>query len=110
MTTRKKPKAPPLPAFPKVFETFRVPSYETDIQRAPSAFNGIVRVRRYRVTIEQIDEPAEVLHDRLRALWRESDRNPHYWHPMRVVAAEIGMLPEELRVEDQGADYKGKRG
>lgn len=47
----------------KVFETFGNP--EDQIQRllieAPTAFNGLVRVERYRVTVERIEEPEEVI-------------------------------------------------
>lgn len=51
----------------KVFETYGDP--QDQIQRVmkeePHVFNGIVRVERYRVTIERIEEPQEALQARL---------------------------------------------
>lgn len=53
-----------------ILETFGNP--EEQIKRlvveAPTAFNGIVRVERYRVTVERIEEPADVLKARLNEL------------------------------------------
>jgi len=48
--------------YPQVHETFFIPvRVSSDIQKRPSCFNGMVRVRRYRITIEEIDEPVEVI-------------------------------------------------
>jgi hypothetical protein len=107
---KKKKKTPALPAYPKVIETYREPRWELDrlASSEPSAFNGIVQIRRYRVTAELIDEPIEVLRDRLRILWRESEPNTHHRGPMRTVAVQLGMDPAELLFDDQGIDYKGR--
>ncbi len=76
----------------KTFETFGNP--EEHIKRllkdAPTAFNGIVRVERYRVTVELIEEPKEVIKDRLRELIKQPghiDKNKH----VRQAAAKLGI-------------------
>lgn len=86
--------APAAPEFPVVVETFRKPgwyeqrSFQDD---TPSCWNGDVRFRRYRITFEEIPEPAEVLGARLQALWDESDN--HYHHdPLERAAAQIGYV------------------
>lgn len=43
--------------------------YDTPIFQHPAEINGRVQVRRYRVVYELIDEPLEVIHERLIALW-----------------------------------------
>ena len=88
-TTRRTPPLPPpspSPAYPKVIETYREPWLRDVVQDEPSAFNGDVRIQRYRVTVELIEEPIDVLRDRLRKLWREDERNHHQWGPMRAAA------------------------
>jgi hypothetical protein len=104
---RKKPAAPPKPEFPRVVETFQKP-HATDMreQTEPSCFNGFVRIRRYRITVELIEEPIEVLRERLLKLWRESERNTHHTYSMREAAKELGMDPEELKHSEHGIDYK----
>lgn len=44
--------------------------------REPSAFNHTVNVTRYRVTVEPIEEPPEVVAARVEALYAVAD-NPH---------------------------------
>jgi hypothetical protein len=107
----KKTAAPSKPNYPKVIETYQEPRWELDrlAMRGPSAFNGGVQIRRYRVTVELIDEPIEVLRERLRKLWRESENNTHHRHPMREVAKQLGMEAEELKFDEQGIDHKRDR-
>lgn len=57
-------------------------------QKEPSCFNGVVRVKKYRITIEEIDEPIEVVTTRLEKLWVESD-NHHDYKPLQKVAKEL---------------------
>lgn len=88
----KKPVSPPPPPYPMVFETYRELAgyWQTQLeQEHPSVFNGWVRVRRYRVTVEEVPEPLEVLRSRLQTLWDECD-NHHHWTPLKKAAAEIG--------------------
>lgn len=67
--------------------------------------NGDVVMRKYRVTIELIEETDDVLRERLRKLWRESEPNSHSWGPMQQAAAELDMGRDELRYDDQGIDH-----
>ena len=74
------------------FETFKqIGSYQQSILESKDAtcFNGIVNFRKYRVTIELIEEPKEVLAERLQKLWDECD-NYHNWNPLKNAAKEIG--------------------
>jgi hypothetical protein len=79
-------------AFPVVIETFRRPGmYEQQnlTSTKPTVFNDVVSVRRYRITIEEISEPNEVIAARLQELWDTTD-NHHNWTPIRHIADEIG--------------------
>lgn len=61
------------------FETYReLGPFQLDNLRceAPSVGNGDVRVVRYRVTVERIEEPFEVIAERVRALYRAESN----WH------------------------------
>ena len=74
------------------FETFRkIGSYEQSnlMEKEPSAFNGWVRIVKYKVTVEPIEESKEVLIDRLQKLWDECD-NSHHWQPLQAVAKQLG--------------------
>lgn len=80
---------------PVVFETF------TDIPRLvrqatqdePSHLNNEIRVQRYRVTIELIEEPDEVIRERLLAL--EAERGHIDKH--RCIKAEAKRLGIDLK-------------
>jgi len=75
------------------FETFRdIGPYELGNlqQKKPSCFNGVVCVRKYRVTVELVDEPVEVLRERVQALW-DSCNNHHHWEPLQWIANTLGM-------------------
>jgi len=74
------------------FETFRkIGSYEqSNLQsKDASCFNGVVNIRKYKVTIEPIEEPKEILAERLQKLWDECD-NWHHWTPLKTIAMQIG--------------------
>lgn len=76
------------------FETFRpIEAFEMRRmqQNEPSCFNGCVSVRRYRISCELIEEPSEVLEERLRKLWRTSD-NFHHREPLREAAERVGVV------------------
>lgn len=90
--------------YPLVIETYSVP---WDLKRGhsinhPSCFNGDVSITRYRITVERIDDPPEVLHERLRGLWRHTD-NWHHRDPLRQAALRHGL---ELDSDDFGADVR----
>lgn len=83
------------------FETFRrIGTWQLQQLEAsePSCFNGEVAIRKYRITVEEVDEPKAVLEQRLRKLWRECD-NHHHWAPLQAVAAKLGitLLHDERR-------------
>ena len=108
MAKRKKPPAPPPEVWPKVIETFRrLGDYETHQykQDTPSVGNGEVRVRRYRMTLEKVDEPLDVLIERLQRLWDWSD-NHHDYMPLMGMAKELGVVLEG----DRGAAYRKSKG
>ena len=103
---RKKKEYAPEPKYPFSFDTFRelrpggywLNSME---ERNPTCFNGSVSVRRYRVTIEVVDDSNDEIYERLLKLWRECD-NMHHWEPLRNAAARIGReLPSDLRGVDR---------
>lgn len=74
------------------FETFRQISgyYQNQlILKDPSAFNGEVRIKKFKVTIEPIEEPNEVYCQRIQQLWDYCD-NHHHWTPIQNVASQLG--------------------
>lgn len=73
---------------PEIIETFSRP-FNIHVQKEPSSFNGEVRFRKTRITIEQIDEPKQVLEARLQKLLDECD-NYHHWEPLKKAAKSIG--------------------
>ena len=76
----------------KKFETFReISDYAIRlmIDEAPSCLNGKVNVKKYKVTIEEIEEPKEVIAERLQKLWDQCT-NWHHRQPLRDEAAKIG--------------------
>ena len=85
------------PEFPMSIETFRdVSGYSLQQwkQDTPSSFNGIVSVRKYRITVEEIDEPTEVIADRIRMLWRQCN-NHYHWRPLEATAARYGVTLDD---------------
>jgi len=74
------------------FDTFKeIGLYEQQNLKfkEPSCFNGNVSIRKYKITIEPIEEPNEVLGERLQMLWDECD-NHHHWTPLKRAALQIG--------------------
>ena len=74
------------------FETFRkIGSYELMnlTSTEPTCFNGNVNIRKYKVTIELLEESNEVLAERLQNLWDNCD-NYHHHNPLKFEANEIG--------------------
>jgi hypothetical protein len=87
----------------KSFETFRNIgncAISNLTQKEPSCFNGSVSVVKYRVTVEVIEEPVEVLQERVRKLWRET-KNMHHWMPLQNEAKKLGF---ELDRNELGKD------
>ncbi len=85
-------------------ETFQDPRWNVRnlaLAKDPSSFNGTVSFRKYRVSVELMDEPKEVLIERIRELWKHCD-NHHHWGPLKDAAASLGI---ELRHEDMVKRY-----
>ena len=54
------------------------------IENEPTCFNGDVRVLRYKVTVELIEETDEVIRARIQKMLDECD-NHHHHGPLRVM-------------------------
>lgn len=87
---------------PIIIETFQLPSKYSyaDMRNAvPRVINGVVSYRKYRVAIELIDEPVDVLKKRLQELYDKSHEvrswNSHHWQPLLNAAKSIGVELEK---------------
>lgn len=70
------------------FETFQPLAKYTQnqlMQKEASCFNGEVKVVKYKITTEEVEEPIEVIHRRIQKLWDECD-NMHHWRPLKEAA------------------------
>lgn len=76
------------------FETFRDVRGSHNvgemISKEPTVFNGNVSVRKFKVTIELIDEPIEVIQARIQKLWDVCE-NHHYWGPLQAAGKKYGI-------------------
>ena len=73
------------------FETFKeIGSYEIGnlTHKEPSSFNGNIRIKKYKVTIEEIIEPKEVYEQRIQDLWDKCN-NLHHWKPIHDKAKQL---------------------
>ena len=70
--------------------TFNKP-WNINEQIEPSCFNGGVRVEKYKITIEIVEEPIGVICERLEKLWVES-KNFHDYDPLMEVAKKFGYV------------------
>lgn len=85
------------------FETFReISDYTIDnlTFENPSCFNGDVRVIKYKVTIEKIEESIEVIQKRIQKLWDECD-NWHHREPLRRIGKKYGLNLQQGTPLDQ---------
>jgi len=74
------------------FETFRtLSSYDiSNIKKdEPSSFNGNIEFRKYKVTVEPVDESFEILSERLQTMWNKCN-NYHHRNPLKAAAKSIG--------------------
>lgn len=77
----------------KTFETFgevNSGAIESLTRKAPNVWNGQVNIKRYKITIEEIEEPKELLRERLIALLNQKT---HISHPssIRAEARKLGI-------------------
>ncbi len=86
------PVTPVVPPFQFVTETYSDPTWNLKHYESsdPNVFNGKVAIRRYRVTVELVEEPLEVLQARLKDLW-EHCTNCHHRDPLRAEARKLGI-------------------
>jgi hypothetical protein len=92
-----------LPEPTSTIETFRdVRGYHLNnlVNSEPSCFNGFVEVVKYRVSVEVVEEPVEVIHARLEKLWRES-ANWHHHEPLTEAAKKYGYTFTGHRGQDR---------
>ena len=121
--TKKKKKAAqtsdaPLSKYPLVVEVYGepyIPHVFERLQPPTDATNGNIRIERYRVIVEKIEEPVEVLRDRLKKLWRTDERNSHHWDAFQIEATRLGMCTDwasfckEFLIDDHGIERKKQR-
>ena len=101
-------KRTPPEVWPKVIETYQhMDAWRLDqlVAGAPSCLNGEVRVSRYRITVEPIVEPTEVLAARVVHLWRTQRYNQHQTLVLRAAGKLYGCL-DQLTDDTQAIDCK----
>ena len=104
----RKKKEPPKPmpheAFKKSIETFNDYAINSAMSNCisdkPSSFNSNVQVRKYKITVEMIEEPIEIIQERIINLWEECD-NHHHWKPLKAMAERYNCL-DKLTSESFG--------
>ncbi len=67
------------------FETFREIGFSQTtnlLQNKPSSFNYNVRIKKYKIIVEEIIEPHEMLCYRLERLW-VTENNWHQYEPLK---------------------------
>jgi hypothetical protein len=92
-TTKAAGKASLDPLVRRSFDTFQwLDGYRESQMRQdePYVWNGMVGVRKFRITVEPVDEPVDVLRQRVQDLWDKCD-NHHNWQPLQAVATSLGM-------------------
>ena len=84
----KKKQSHQIPEIPKVrsFETFREINQwqENELTQIQPSCVNFLRVKKYRITVEEIDEPDEVICQRLQELW---DNTTNWHHADRLITA-----------------------
>lgn len=79
--------------------------YDLHMKDEPSCVNFMV-LRRWRVTAELIEEPKEVLAQRLVELWERTPPNYHYEVDFKRLAKELGVaLDPKRRGKSVGVRY-----
>jgi hypothetical protein len=100
--TKKKDLPKPHEPYRIEMETMRQPwvtsrDITASMLATPDAYNGDVHVRKYKLTVEMIDEPVEVIQARIQELW-DNCTNSHNWDSLKHMAARYGMeLSHETR-------------
>jgi len=80
------------------FETYQPKLVTPNSITRPCVFNGMCLIRRFKVTVEEIDEPVEVLAERLIDLWNRRDElKLGHSSNMRAMRDEAEILGIELK-------------
>ena len=74
--------------YKKEIITFCKSSFGIVEKREPSSFNGDVEIKKYKITIEEIEEPKEILCKRLEELWTH-ENNFHQYHLLEKEAKKL---------------------
>ncbi len=93
--------------YPIVIETFVPPNkYATEsMERStPHCLNGELFIRKYRVTVDIIEEPVRDIRARILYLWVTGD-NIHHMQPLRDAANKYGL---DLEGKGFGCQRKAK--
>ena len=72
------------------FETFLpIGTYRQSelTKREPFCFNAMIHVEKYKVIVEQIKEPKEIIYARIQKLWEECN-NYHNWYCIKTKAKQ----------------------
>ena len=73
-------------------ETFRkIGSYQIGNlkQETPSSLNSVISIKKYKISVEEIEEPIEVYEERIQYLWDKCD-NYHHIDAIRTEAKTLG--------------------
>jgi hypothetical protein len=65
-------KKAPVETWPKVYESYKEPDgyqFQNKAWENPYCFNGIVSLHQYRITVQRVEEPTDVILDRARSLY-----------------------------------------
>lgn len=93
----------------KTIETFReISDYQLRQlqQDEPDCFNRKVSVRKYRVTVELVDEPDDVIRARIQRLWDECE-NHHHWLPLQCEAKKYGLVLDHASHKPPNTNQEG---
>ena len=79
----------------KVFKTFQPSLVQPNRITERTVFNGICLIREYLVTVTELDEPVEVLRERLLKLWESKSHHSSDILAMEAEAKKLGIeLPD----------------
>lgn len=68
----------------------------------PSCVNGSLNIEKYRITIEKIDEPKQIIKDRLRLLLRKC-KNFHHYEAFQKKAKKLNI---KINMNEYGIEKK----
>lgn len=75
----------------ETFQTFGSHEICNMTRDIPTCFNGMVKIKKYKVTIEPIEESIDAYTKRLQDMWEKCD-NHHHVAPIESVAKSLGII------------------